>query len=134
MRCACFERLARNRPRCLPALPPPELQNIIRPPTGPRQKARREIPARTGDALTMKTRLVELAGGWPEAFLTQRKFRHKTVKRSFQAGFWFAVASHQFIAIDELPNSAGIDAILREVPGEKCRVRSDPTNGTWGSA
>lgn len=80
--------------------------------------------------------LVEMLGGWPGAFLAQRKFRHKTVKRSFQSGFWFAVVLHQFIAIDELSNSAGIDAIwewgvetwrgMVEVPGDLsqgCGVR-----------
>ncbi|MCB9872536.1 MAG: cold shock and DUF1294 domain-containing protein [Planctomycetaceae bacterium] len=54
--------------------------------------------------------LAEILGGWPGAFLAQRIFRHKTAKRSFLAGFWFAVMFHQFIAIDELTNSAAIDA------------------------
>lgn len=59
--------------------------------------------------------LAEILGGWPGAFLAQRKFRHKTVKRSFQGAFWLAVVIHQFIAIDELTNSAGIDGIWRWV-------------------
>jgi uncharacterized membrane protein YsdA (DUF1294 family)/cold shock CspA family protein len=59
--------------------------------------------------------LVEILGGWPGAFLAQRRFRHKTVKRSFQGAFWLAVAIHQFIAIDELTNSALIDAAWSRV-------------------
>ena len=55
--------------------------------------------------------LAEILGGWPGAFLAQRRFRHKTVKWSFLVGFWFAVVLHQFIAIDELTDSAGIDAV-----------------------
>lgn len=71
--------------------------------------------------------LAEILGGWPGAFLAQRKFRHKTAKRSFQGGFWFAVVIHQFIAIDELTNSAGIDAAWRWVL-EKCAVTSEHKN------
>ena len=59
--------------------------------------------------------LSEILGGWPGAFLAQRKFCHKTAKRSFQGGFWLAVVIHQFIAIDELTNSAAIDAAWRWV-------------------
>lgn len=59
--------------------------------------------------------LVEILGGWPGALLAQRRFRHKTVKRSFQGAFWLAVAIHQFIAVDELTNSALIDAVWTRV-------------------
>jgi uncharacterized membrane protein YsdA (DUF1294 family) len=44
----------------------------------------------------------ELIGGWPGAFLAQRKFRHKTSKASFQVAFWFIVLAHQFVAFDSL--------------------------------
>lgn len=60
-----------------------------------------------------KLHLAEILGGWPGAFLAQRRFRHKTAKRSFKAVFWLAVMIHQFIAIDELTHSAGLDACLR---------------------
>ncbi|TWU21668.1 Cold-shock DNA-binding domain protein [Novipirellula galeiformis] len=30
-------------------------------------------------------------GGWPGALIAQQVFRHKTVKQSFQAGFWVSV-------------------------------------------
>ena len=44
----------------------------------------------------------ELCGGWPGAFLAQRKFRHKTAKASFQIIFWGIVLIHQLAAIDYL--------------------------------
>jgi uncharacterized membrane protein YsdA (DUF1294 family) len=43
-----------------------------------------------------------LVGGWPGAFLAQRRFRHKTSKVSFQIVFWIVVLSHQFVAVDFL--------------------------------
>jgi len=46
--------------------------------------------------------LGELAGGWPAAFLAQRKFRHKISKNSYQLKFWAVVLLHQFIALDFL--------------------------------
>jgi uncharacterized membrane protein YsdA (DUF1294 family)/cold shock CspA family protein len=61
--------------------------------------------------------LAEVVGGWPGAFLAQRRYRHKTVKRSFQGVFWLVVATHQFIAIDELTNSAAINAAWSWVVG-----------------
>ena len=38
--------------------------------------------------------LLGLFGGWPGALLAQRLFRHKTVKRSFQAVFWASVVGN----------------------------------------
>ncbi len=35
--------------------------------------------------------LLDLLGGWPGALIAQQSFRHKTVKASFQRGFWFTV-------------------------------------------
>ena len=46
--------------------------------------------------------LGELCGGWPGAFLAQRKYRHKTAKASFQITFWTIVLIHQFAAFDSL--------------------------------
>ena len=45
---------------------------------------------------------VELLGGWPGAFLAQRRFRHKISKTSYQVVFWIIVLIHQFIALDFL--------------------------------
>ena len=38
--------------------------------------------------------LLDLAGGWPGGIIAQRLFRHKTVKPSFQFGFWFTVVAN----------------------------------------
>jgi uncharacterized membrane protein YsdA (DUF1294 family)/cold shock CspA family protein len=35
--------------------------------------------------------LLDLLGGWPGALIAQQQFRHKTVKASFQTGFWMTV-------------------------------------------
>jgi uncharacterized membrane protein YsdA (DUF1294 family) len=42
--------------------------------------------------------LLELIGGWPGAFVAQRRLRHKVSKRSYQAVFWAIVLLHQFAA------------------------------------
>ncbi|WP_226895728.1 cold shock and DUF1294 domain-containing protein [Luteolibacter marinus] len=44
--------------------------------------------------------LMEFLGGWPGAFLAQRRFRHKTRKPSYQAAFWGIVLIHQVAAVD----------------------------------
>ncbi len=46
--------------------------------------------------------LLALLGGWPGAFLAQRRVRHKTAKQSFQFIFWLIVMLHQYVAIDAL--------------------------------
>lgn len=46
--------------------------------------------------------LLELAGGWPGAFLAQRMFRHKISKSSHQLAFWVVVLIHQIVALDFL--------------------------------
>jgi uncharacterized membrane protein YsdA (DUF1294 family) len=45
---------------------------------------------------------LEMAGGWPGAFLAQRAFRHKRSKTSYQLKFWLIVALHQLVAMDAL--------------------------------
>ena len=44
----------------------------------------------------------ELAGGWPGAFIAQRRFRHKISKGSYQIAFWISVTLHQLLALDSL--------------------------------
>ena len=44
--------------------------------------------------------LLEVLGGWPGAFLAQRRLRHKFYKGSYQAIFWCIVLAHQFAAYD----------------------------------
>jgi uncharacterized membrane protein YsdA (DUF1294 family) len=46
--------------------------------------------------------LLAFLGGWPGAFLAQRRFRHKTAKLPFQFVFWLIVLGHQFAALDSL--------------------------------
>lgn len=38
--------------------------------------------------------LLELAGGWPGAFIAQRLFRHKVRKPRYQIVFWTIVVLH----------------------------------------
>lgn len=38
-----------------------------------------------------KLHIVDLLGGWPGALVAQQRFRHKTVKASFQSVFWCTV-------------------------------------------
>jgi uncharacterized membrane protein YsdA (DUF1294 family) len=46
--------------------------------------------------------LLELLGGWPGAFLAQRRLRHKCSKGSYQFVFWLIVLVYQFAAFDSL--------------------------------
>jgi len=47
---------------------------------------------------------LELIGGWPGAFLAQRRLRHKCSKTSYQCVFWIIVIAYQFAALDSLQN------------------------------
>lgn len=46
--------------------------------------------------------LAELLGGWPGAFVAQRRLRHKVSKFSYQVVFWMIVLGWQFAAFDSL--------------------------------
>ena len=46
--------------------------------------------------------LTELCGGWPGAFLAQRRLRHKVSKVGFQVQFWLIVLVYQLAAYDSL--------------------------------
>ena len=46
--------------------------------------------------------LLEAVGGWPGAFVAQRRFRHKIAKRSYQVVFWAVVLLYQLVAFDWL--------------------------------
>jgi uncharacterized membrane protein YsdA (DUF1294 family) len=48
--------------------------------------------------------LLELLGGWPGAFLAQRRLRHKCSKGSYQVVFWLIVLAYQITAFDSLYN------------------------------
>ena len=45
---------------------------------------------------------LELLGGWPAAYVAQRKLRHKCAKRSYLIIFWLIVILYQLAAIDAL--------------------------------
>ena len=42
----------------------------------------------------------ELLGGWPGAWIAQRRLRHKCSKGSYQFLFWLIVLGYQFAAFD----------------------------------
>lgn len=44
--------------------------------------------------------LIELLGGWPGAFLAQRRLRHKCSKITYQIIYWGIVTIHQMVALD----------------------------------
>jgi uncharacterized membrane protein YsdA (DUF1294 family) len=56
--------------------------------------ARDKTAAEGGHRRTPEATLNAFAvrGGWPGAWVAQQAFRHKYRKRSFQVGFWMAVA------------------------------------------
>jgi uncharacterized membrane protein YsdA (DUF1294 family) len=45
---------------------------------------------------------IEMFGGWPGAFVAQRRFRHKITKPSYQFAFWFIIVLHHLLALDSL--------------------------------
>jgi uncharacterized membrane protein YsdA (DUF1294 family)/cold shock CspA family protein len=54
--------------------------------------------------------MAELLGGWPGAFLAQRRLRHKCSKFFYQVVFWIIVVIFQIVAVDvildwELPRA-----------------------------
>jgi uncharacterized membrane protein YsdA (DUF1294 family) len=57
--------------------------------------------------------LLELAGGWPAAFVAQRRLRHKSAKPSFQAAFWGIVLIHQAVAVDVLSDRRITETVFR---------------------
>lgn len=57
----------------------------------------------------------EIVGGWPGAFLAQRRLRHKCLKGRYQTVFWLIVVSYQFIAIDYLHEWPLSSAVLEQV-------------------
>lgn len=63
-----------------------------------KRKARQEA-WRTPEMLL---HLLELAGGWPGAWVAQRRLRHKCSKTSYQFEFWLIICIHQFAAFDSL--------------------------------
>ena len=56
---------------------------------------------------------LELIGGWPGAFIAQRRLRHKCSKRSYQVFFWLVVLLYQFAALDFLEGGRFSKAIAQ---------------------
>lgn len=46
--------------------------------------------------------LLEIAGGWPGAFIAQRRLRHKVSKVGYQIVFWLIVCANEHVAFDYL--------------------------------
>lgn len=61
--------------------------------------------------------LLELAGGWPGAFLAQRVFWHKISKRSFQVVFWLIVLVHQVASYEWLTDGQLTRMVRSEFAG-----------------
>jgi uncharacterized membrane protein YsdA (DUF1294 family) len=59
--------------------------------------------------------LLDLAGGWPGALIAQRRHRHKTSKKSFQAIFWITIITHQALAADSLLHFHFAKAAFRKI-------------------
>lgn len=64
--------------------------------------------------------LLELLGGWPGAFLAQRRLHHKCSKVSYQIVFWLIVLTYQFAAYDSCHHwrytQAGVNYLNRVAP------------------
>jgi len=55
---------------------------------------------------------LELLGGWPGAFLAQRRLRHKISKAGYQTVFWLIVFAYQWAAYDSMQNWKFSQSIL----------------------
>ena len=71
--------------------------------------------------------LLELLGGWPGAFLAQRRLRHKCSKGSYQVVFWLIVLAYQFAAFDSLQDWQLSRAALDRVDRWKAPQRHHKT-------
>jgi uncharacterized membrane protein YsdA (DUF1294 family) len=58
---------------------------------------------------------LELIGGWPGAFIAQRRLRHKCSKVGYQVVFWSIVAFYQYVAFGFLQGWELPKGILRTV-------------------
>ncbi|MCX6875534.1 MAG: DUF1294 domain-containing protein [Verrucomicrobia bacterium] len=57
--------------------------------------------------------LAELLGGWPGAFLAQRRLRHKSSKVSYQVVFWLIVVIFQIVAAEVMQDQRLSQALMR---------------------
>jgi uncharacterized membrane protein YsdA (DUF1294 family) len=68
--------------------------------------------------------LFELLGGWPGAFIAQRRLRHKSAKAAFKFTFWLIVLLYQFVAVDLL-----VDGRISRTVAE--RLSGFATESSW---
>lgn len=59
--------------------------------------------------------LAELLGGWPGAWIAQRRLRHKVVKISYQLVFWLILMIFQAASLDLLMEGKGLRWIMASV-------------------
>lgn len=59
--------------------------------------------------------LLELMGGWPGAWIAQRRLRHKSSKVSYQVVFWMIVLAYQFVAVEALWDWPICRAVMRQI-------------------
>ena len=67
--------------------------------------------------------LLELLGGWPGAFLAQRRLRHKCSKRSYLTVFWLIILSYQIVAVDSLRDWQSSRAALDWIQARSGQLR-----------
>lgn len=63
--------------------------------------------------------LTELLGGWPGAFVAQRRLRHKCAKGGFQFTFWLIVLAYQFAAFDSMRGWQYSLMVLKWIDGSR---------------
>ncbi|MEP6686309.1 MAG: DUF1294 domain-containing protein [Verrucomicrobiota bacterium] len=63
----------------------------------------------------------ELTGGWPGAFVAQRRLRHKCSKPGYQVVFWLIVLTHQYVALDFLLNWKLSKAAMEQIDRRSSR-------------
>jgi hypothetical protein len=68
----------------------------------------------------------ELLGGWPGAFLAQRRLRHKLSKPGFQVLFWLIVLAYQFAAFDSVQSWQFSRAALDDFGRRAKRTEASP--------
>jgi uncharacterized membrane protein YsdA (DUF1294 family) len=90
--------------------------------------------ARQGEWRTSETGLhfMELLGGWPGAFLAQRRLRHKVSKVEFQMVFWAIVLGYQLVAADSLQNWKAARAALSRISQHGTEAKKAPRKPVIG--
>lgn len=63
----------------------------------------------------MQLHFLELLGGWPAGYLSQRLLRHKTSKTGYQAVFWLIVGLWQLAAYDLIRDGRWTRQAMAEV-------------------